>query len=82
MPRLKNTPLALEVEQGKKYMWCGCGDSSIKPLCDKQGCTKGYCYQAIVSETVLFCGCGRTQEKPFCDGSHLTGLLEEFPKEK
>ncbi len=32
-------PVAVEIEEGKTYAWCACGESSKQPFCD--GAHKG-----------------------------------------
>lgn len=71
--RAADTPYAVNVEKGKDYYWCACGQSKSQPFCD--GSHKGtnfspLKYQAGESETVYFCGCKQTASQPLCDGSH------------
>ena len=71
--RAADTPYAVNVEKGKDYYWCACGQSKSQPFCD--GSHKGtnfspVKYQAGESETVYFCGCKQTASQPLCDGSH------------
>ena len=74
MPKVAGTsPVALELEAGKKYAWCSCGLSNNQPLCD--GSHSGteftpHVFQATESKTVHFCLCKKTSGQPFCDGSH------------
>lgn len=69
----QKSPYPIEVEAGKSYFWCACGNSAKQPLCD--GSHKGsdftpVKYEATESKTVYFCGCKHTAQKPLCDGSH------------
>ena len=69
--QLKPTPM--EVEAGKAYYWCSCGQSAKMPLCD--GTHKGTEYKptawtAEESKTVYFCACQRSDKAPLCDGTH------------
>ena len=69
----QRSPLPVEVELGRKYVWCACGRSAIQPYCD--GSHKGtglvpVVFMAEKSETVWLCCCKRTHEPPFYDGSH------------
>lgn len=74
-------PIALEVQQGKKYVWCGCGESQTQPLCDKEDCgDKSIEYLADLNEEVYFCNCKQTKNPPWCDGSHAKILLEMLKK--
>ncbi|PCJ43400.1 MAG: glutamate synthase [SAR86 cluster bacterium] len=71
--RAADTPYATEVEAGKTYYWCSCGQSSKQPFCD--GSHQGtqftpVAYAAEVSRKVFFCGCKISNNKPLCDGSH------------
>jgi len=71
--RAGNSPIAVEIEEGKKYAWCSCGLSSKQPYCD--GSHKGSGMTPIVftaeeSKTAYLCSCKQTGNGPFCDGSH------------
>ena len=66
-------PYATEIEAGKKYAWCSCGQSQKQPFCDgphKDTEFKPFLYQAEESKKVFYCGCKQTSGQPFCDGSH------------
>lgn len=76
-------PIALDVEEGKKYLWCGCGNSKAPPFCDsnnKECGNKAREYVADLNETVFFCNCKQTKSPPLCDGSHAKLLLEIVKK--
>ena len=67
------SPYAVEVEAGKTYFWCTCGQSDKQPFCD--GSHKGSDFnplkwEAPESKKVFFCGCKHTNKAPLCDGSH------------
>ena len=69
----QKTPYGVEVEAGKDYWWCACGQSKSQPFCD--GSHKGtglspQQYSATESAEVWFCGCKHTGAVPMCDGSH------------
>jgi CDGSH-type Zn-finger protein len=69
----QKAPYAANVEQGKSYYWCACGQSKNQPFCD--GSHKGTeftpaKYDATETKTVYFCGCKHSATKPLCDGSH------------
>ena len=69
----QKSPIAVDVEAGKDYWWCACGQSKTQPLCD--GSHKGSAFRpmqfaATATETKYFCACKQTKSQPFCDGSH------------
>jgi CDGSH-type Zn-finger protein len=71
--RASNTPFAANVEAGKDYWWCSCGQSKAQPFCD--GSHKGSTftpvkYHAETSKQEYFCGCKATGHASLCDGSH------------
>ncbi len=71
--RASETPYAVDVEAGKSYFWCACGESKKQPFCDgshKGGGFSPVKYEAKESKKVFFCGCKRTAHQPLCDGSH------------
>lgn len=66
-------PIAVQLEEGKKYAWCSCGLSATQPFCD--GAHKGTefrpnVFQAEEATEVYLCTCKQTGKGPFCDGSH------------
>ena len=71
--RAGETPIGVDVVEGKSYYWCTCGKSSKQPFCD--GSHKGsdfvpLAYKAEQSKKVFFCTCKQTNDQPMCDGSH------------
>lgn len=69
----QKSPYSAEVEAGKSYWWCACGQSKRQPFCD--GSHKGseftpVEYKPDATKTVWFCGCKNTKSAPLCDGSH------------
>ena len=65
---------AVEVEEGKTYYWCQCGESANQPFCDgshKSTSHKPLPFTASETKKVYLCGCKATSNKPFCDGSHM-----------
>jgi CDGSH-type Zn-finger protein len=66
-------PIPVELEAGKTYAWCSCGNSSKQPFCD--GSHKGTDFtptmmKAEESKTAYMCACKHTSNPGFCDGSH------------
>ena len=71
--RASETPIDVEVEAGKSYFWCSCGQSKSQPFCD--GSHKGTDFTPVQfvpedSKKMYFCGCKATASRPLCDGSH------------
>ena len=68
-----DSPISINVLEGKSYFWCTWGISSNQPFCD--GSHKGtefkpLRYLARQSQKVFFCSCKQTNDQPLCDGSH------------
>lgn len=66
-------PIAVDLEAGKTYAWCSCGNSSNQPFCD--GSHKGseftpVMYKAEESKKAYLCQCKHTSNSPMCDGAH------------
>ena len=67
------TPIGVDVEAGKTYWWCACGQSKTQPFCD--GSLKGseftpVKFEATESKKAWFCACKHTAHQPLCDGTH------------
>lgn len=74
LPVIADTsPMAFDVEAGKEYWWCACGQSKGQPFCDGSHKGTGFApmgWTAPETATVYFCRCKRTSTAPLCDGSH------------
>jgi len=71
--RAADAPVAVELEAGKSYAWCTCGESTNQPYCD--GSHKGseftpQMFTPEESKTYYLCACKQTKNTPYCDGSH------------
>ena len=69
----QKAPYPVELEAGKTYFWCSCGQSKAQPFCD--GSHKGSSFTptkftAEESKTAYLCGCKHSKAGAFCDGSH------------
>ena len=67
------SPIPIELEIGKTYAWCSCGESINQPFCD--GSHKGSEFKPMVfkaekTRTAYLCNCKHTSSPAFCDGSH------------
>ena len=69
----QKNPYPVDVEEGKNYYWCACGQSTKQPFCDSshKGTTfNPVAFKATETKKIYFCGCKATSNQPFCDGSH------------
>lgn len=67
------TPLAVELEAGKTYAWCSCGQSSKQPWCDgshQPTSLTPVVFKAEETKTAYMCNCKHSGTPQFCDGSH------------
>ena len=70
----QKSPYPIDVEEGKSYYWCACGQSTKQPFCD--GSHKGTTFNPVVfnateAKKIYFCGCKMTKHPPFCAGLHF-----------
>lgn len=66
-------PIVVNLEKGKKYAFCTCGESANQPFCDGKHKGTGFAPQMFTAEKdgdAYLCQCKHTSKAPFCDGSH------------
>ncbi len=66
-------PVRVSLEKGKKYLFCTCGKSADKVLCD--GSHKGSKFKpkefiATRNGMQYLCACKKCMNGVFCDGTH------------
>jgi CDGSH-type Zn-finger protein len=69
----QRAPYPIEVEAGKAYFWCACGQSKNQPFCDGSHAGTEFTpvpFKAKADGAIYFCGCKQSAKKPFCDGTH------------
>lgn len=71
----QKNPCKIDVEGGKTYYWCTCGESATQPLCDGSHRTKKPDFKSCAftpekSGPLFLCGCKQTRTPPYCDGAH------------
>ncbi|MDE3078791.1 MAG: CDGSH iron-sulfur domain-containing protein [Paracoccaceae bacterium] len=69
----QKAPFAVDLEAGKSYFWCACGQSKNQPFCDGSHKGTGFAptkFEATESKKAFLCGCKHSASAPFCDGSH------------
>ncbi len=71
----QKSPIKVQVEAGKTYHWCACGNSKKQPMCDGAHQGTGFipvAYTAAVTGEKWFCACKHSGTAPMCDGNHKT----------
>jgi glutamate synthase domain-containing protein 2/CDGSH-type Zn-finger protein len=66
-------PAKVQLEAGKNYLFCACGESKNQPFCDGSHRTtdfKPVKFSVEKDQEARLCMCKRTGKAPFCDGSH------------
>lgn len=69
----QKAPYVVELEAGKTYHWCACGQSKNQPFCD--GSHRGGEFVPVAfapkeSGNQYLCGCKQSKNAPYCDGTH------------
>jgi len=74
LPKIADkNPAAVELEPGKKYFWCACGESKNQPFCDGSHKVTSFTpmpFEIAEKNTYYLCQCKQSGNKPFCDGTH------------
>ena len=68
----QQAPYVVEVEEGRRYLWCSCGLSRRQPWCDGAHCGTAFeplAFVAPISGEFYMCGCKRSDNKPYCFGN-------------
>jgi len=66
-------PAVVELEAGKQYFYCACGNSKNQPFCDGSHAGTEFTPLAFTAEKdgkAVLCQCKHTGNAPYCDGSH------------
>lgn len=66
-------PKKVELEAGKDYYWCKCGQSKNQPFCDGSHAGSGISPMKFTAEktaSAALCQCKASANAPFCDGTH------------
>ncbi len=73
-PKIAGTEaITVNLEEGKEYAWCACGESSSQPFCDGSHSGTGYSplmFTATESGPQYLCACKYTKAPPYCDDAH------------
>jgi len=66
-------PIGVDLEEGKTYFFCTCGQSVNQPFCDGKHKGTDFTPQKFEAEKTgkaFLCQCKHTGNAPFCDGAH------------
>lgn len=66
-------PVSVELEKGKTYYFCTCGESTNQPFCDGSHKSTEFLPKAFEpdhSGKHFLCACKRSNIQPYCDGNH------------
>ncbi len=69
----QKSPYPVDLEAGKTYFWCACGQSKSQPFCDGSHKTTEFTplkFTAEATKTAYLCGCKQSANRPYCDGTH------------
>ena len=69
----QKAPYEVQLEAGKTYYWCACGQSKNQPFCDGSHKTTEFtpvAHTAKKTGAAWLCGCKQTGRSPLCDGTH------------
>ncbi|MCB9989681.1 MAG: CDGSH iron-sulfur domain-containing protein [Rhodospirillales bacterium] len=73
-PKIADTsPIQVELEKGKRYFFCTCGQSGQQPFCDGSHAGTEFTPLAFEAEKdgpAWLCACKHSAKQPFCDGAH------------
>ena len=73
-PKMAGTkPIHCELEAGKTYAYCTCGESESQPFCDGHHAGTGFTphvFKMAETKTAALCTCKMTADPPHCDGAH------------
>ncbi len=66
-------PIPVQLEAGKTYYYCRCGEAKKQPFCDGGHKGTSFAPMAFTAEKTgeaWLCQCKHSAKAPFCDGAH------------
>jgi CDGSH-type Zn-finger protein len=69
------TPVRVDLEANKTYLYCTCGRSDSQPFCDDSHQGTDFTpmeFSVQEDRKALLCLCKHTKDAPYCDGSHAS----------